>query len=133
MKKVLLVEDDRWLSDMYGSALGRVVDVELLIADSANSALVILDEHRVDLVILDMFLGEHNGIEFLHEIASYQDTRQIPVIVLSAVHKHDFGMRPDRWLQYNVVDYLYKPDTKPGQLVAAVSKQLLKTHQRVSA
>lgn len=125
MKKVLLVEDDLWLRELYGSALEKVVDIKLHYADSADAALGVLDNESIDLVVLDMFLGEHNGVEFLHEIASYQDTRKLPVIVLSAVHKHDFGMQPDRWRHYSVVEYLYKPVTKPQHLIAAVSKQLL--------
>lgn len=125
MKKVLLVEDDLWLRELYGSALEKVVDIELHYADSADAALGVLDNESIDLVVLDMFLGAHNGVEFLHEIASYQDTRQIPIVILSAVHQHDFGMQPDRWRHYGVTEYLYKPTTKPQQLIAAVSKQLL--------
>ena len=125
MKKVLLIEDDVWLQELYGSVLQKVVGIKVFYATSASSALGVLDKQKIDLVILDMFLGDHNGVEFLHEIASYQDTRKVPVVVLSAVHKHDFGVQADRWRHYNVVEYLYKPITKPQQLVVSVSKQLL--------
>lgn len=127
MKKqtILFVEDDKWLSELYVTALKRVSGVEVLVADSADAALGRLDEKPVDLIVLDMYLGSHNGIEFLHEILSYEDTNKLPVLILSAVHEHDFAMPKDRWLHYGVVEYLYKPETKPGELVAAVKKQLL--------
>ena len=133
MNRVLLIEDDAWLSELYGSALARVSGLRVDRASSASTALEALDSSKIDLIVLDMFLGEHNGVEFLHEIASYQDTRRIPVIILSAIHKHDFCMQPDRWAHYNVVEYLYKPSTKPDQLVAAVSKQFLKDTQKVTS
>lgn len=123
--RILFVEDDKWLSEMYVSALRRITGIEVFVADSADSALSRLDETSVDLIVLDMYLGEHNGVEFLHEILSYDDTNKVPVMILSAVHENDFAMQKDRWRHYNVVEYLYKPNTKPDQLVAAVKKQLL--------
>ena len=127
MKKqtILFVEDDQWLSELYVAALRRVSGLQVLVADSADAALGMLDKGPINLIVLDMYLGAHNGIEFLHEILSYDDTNKIPVLILSAVHEHDFSMPRDRWLHYGVVEYLYKPTTKPAELVAAVKKQLL--------
>ncbi|MBP9738297.1 response regulator [Candidatus Saccharibacteria bacterium] len=122
---IIFIEDDPWLSELYGTALRRINNLQVFTANSADTALDTLNTQKVDLIVLDMFLGAHNGIEFLHEIASYEDTRHTPVVILSAVHEHDFGMTAQRWKQYNVVKYLYKPSTKPELLVAAVTKQLL--------
>lgn len=123
--KILLVEDDLWLAELYSDILETEKDCQVLRADSASDAIELLDKNTdVALIILDMFLPGHNGIEFLHEIASYSDTNTIPVIVLSSVYQHDFQMSEDRWRHYGVVEYLYKPKTRPQQLVAAVKKQL---------
>jgi len=127
MKHVLLVEDDLWLQDMYSRPVSELSGVTTHVASSASEALERLDSQDIDLIILDMFLQDHNGMELLHEIASYDDTRNIPVIVLSAVHKHDFAMSPKRWRQYNVIDHLYKPDVKPVDLSAIVTKHLVKS------
>lgn len=124
MSSVLLVEDDAWLSELYGKALERMEKIDVLYANSASSALKILDKGSVDLLILDIFLDRHNGIELLHELSSYNDTRSTPVIILSAVSEHDFEMPIDRWEQYGVVKYLYKPSTKPQDLIDAVEIQL---------
>jgi DNA-binding response OmpR family regulator len=122
---ILLVEDDLWLSQLYADTLlaeGYLVTPAL----DADSALETLDsKDGFDLIILDMFLPGHNGIEFLHEVASYSDTNILPVIVLSSVTSQDLSMDAERWRHYGVRDYLYKPETKPKQLIAAVKKQLL--------
>lgn len=125
MKHILLVEDDVWLRDLYSLGLKRVAGSTVHTAASAPEALEVLDEHTIDLLILDMFLGEFNGIEFLHELKTYTDTLHIPVIILSAVHAHDFAMSEQRWREYNVVKYLYKPDTKPEDLCFEVRKSLV--------
>lgn len=126
MTKILLVEDDKWLGELYVDAVSAQGGVEALLASSAESALAALDEHSdISLIVLDMFLPDHNGIEFLHEIASYTDIAELPVIVLSSIYQHDFNISQERWRHYGVVEYLYKPETKPDQLVIAIKKQLI--------
>lgn len=126
MKQILLVEDDAWLAELYQDIFQQIAGVAVRWARDTETALELLNQKPVDLIVLDMFLPRHNGIEFLHEIASYTDTSRVPVVVLSAVHEHDFAMSPDRWRQYGVVEYLYKPKVKPQTLAAAVKKHLLK-------
>jgi DNA-binding response OmpR family regulator len=121
---ILIVEDDIWLAQLYKDALKKE-SIEVILALTAAEALEQLDGQLPDLLILDMFLPAHNGMELLHEVASHSDTAKIPVIVLSSAFKHDFGMSDLRWREYGVVEYLYKPVTKPAGLVACVKKQLI--------
>jgi response regulator of citrate/malate metabolism len=124
--KILLIEDDAWLSDLYKDSLKNEDAFEVLTANSAEAALEILDtQPGIVMIILDIFLPDHNGVEFLHEVASYSDTVQIPVIVLSSVPAHDFAIHTERWKHYGVVSHLYKPMTKPDRLVTEVKKQLV--------
>lgn len=116
-QNVLLLEDDAWLQEMYADSLEGVV---VSLAASADEALEKLDEKTFDLIVLDMFLPGHNGIEFIHEIASYEDTADIPIIVLSAVSPDGFGLSQERMKQYNVVEYLYKPALKPSEVASRV-------------
>ncbi len=130
---ILLVEDDVWLAELYGDALGAA-GYQVHHAATAEAALALLDTlPKVGLIILDMYLPSHNGIELLHELASYNDLQAIPVFILSAVHQRDFAMEKQRWQHYGVVEYLYKPQTKPAQLVVAVKKQFAKTAEPISS
>lgn len=122
---VLMVEDDIWLAQMYADALESDKSCRVLHAATADEALEQLDANsEVELIVLDMFLPEHNGIEFLHEIASYGDLNSLPIVVLSSVSEHDLGMNTERWRHYGVVSYLYKPATKPYDLLVEVKKQI---------
>lgn len=126
MKHILLVEDDLWLAELYQDVLELDERCKVHRASSADDAFSLLDAHKIDLIILDMFLPGHNGIEFLHELASYGDLNKMPVIVLSGMTQIDIGMSAERWSHYGVVQYMYKPQTKPKDLIAAVKKQLTK-------
>lgn len=118
-KTILLVEDDAWLSEMYVSAFSKKFSV--VCVASASEALDALEHATPDLLLLDMFLPDHNGVELLHEICSYDDTTQIPVVILSTVHERDFALQPDRWSHYGIVGYLYKPQVKPKEVTEFVS------------
>ena len=121
--QVLLVEDDPWLAELYKDALETDQGCYVFWAPTAERALEHLDKNPdINLILLDMFLPEHNGIEFLHEVASYTDINTKPVVVLSSVYRHDFKMSIERWRNYGVVEYLYKPATKPEQLLSTVKK-----------
>ena len=123
--KILLVEDDLWLAELYKDVLTGEANTAVVLASTADQALEQIDKNTdLNLILLDMFLPDHNGIEFLHELASYSDINHLPVIVLSSVYQHDFAMSEERWRHYGVVKYLYKPSTKPNDLLVAVKKEL---------
>ena len=126
-RRVLLVEDDVWLKELYNDAIKRNESNELVLVSSAEEALDAIDSQKIDLIILDMFLPEHNGIELLHEIASYEDSSRIPVIILSAVHERDFALKKVRWHHYGIRKYLYKPAYKPDEVAECVEEILVES------
>lgn len=124
MRTILLIEDDTWLGELYQEAILQIVNTKVLYAKTAEEALSFLDNNKVDLMVLDVFLPGYSGIELLYEISSYNDINSIPVIMLSAVHPQDFGMNRQRWQQYGVIEYLYKPKTKPADITAVIKEYL---------
>ena len=124
MATILLIEDDKFLSDLYQSSFERSGHIVQVAAD-AQMAIDLLDEYGADLVLLDLFLPVHNGIEVLHELQSHGDWQKIPVIILSSQPKKSIGLSAEQWKKYGVRRYLYKPDYNPGALVEAVQPFLL--------
>lgn len=120
MKSILLVEDDRFLSELYASCLARQ-GYAVNRASDAQSAVDILDEYGADIVLLDLMLPAHNGVEVLQEIQSYSDWQEIPVLILSAQHPND-GYAWQQWKKYGVCDYIYKPEVLPAEVVQKVAQ-----------
>lgn len=83
MIRILLIEDDRWLAESYQRILTDVYEVT--IASGGQEALDHIDTHTVDLIVADIMLDGGVVIDVLHDLKSYIDTRDIPVILLSSL------------------------------------------------
>jgi DNA-binding response OmpR family regulator len=124
MAQILLIEPDRVLAESYVLSLMHAGH-EVQAAGSAQAAVMSADAIRPDLVILELQLVEHSGIEFLYEFRSYSDWQDVPVIIQSQVPPAEFA---DSWhllqTELGVCEYLYKPRTSLLQLLKTVDGQL---------
>jgi DNA-binding response OmpR family regulator len=124
MAHILLIEPDRILAETYGKLL---VDRghSIIPCASAQAAILAADQQQPDVIILEVQLVEHSGIEFLYELRSYAEWQDIPVIIHSQIPAGEFSAN---WkiLRDNlaVAAYLYKPLTTLQRLLAAVEAQL---------
>ncbi len=81
-KRVLLVEDDRFLR-RAGEAVLRRCGLTVLLAVDGDEALALARREKPDLVLLDMLMPRRSGIEVLRELRAQPDTRSMRVLVLS--------------------------------------------------
>lgn len=124
MAQILLIEPDRLLAESYVQAL-QSAGHQVNAASGAQAAIMTADTATPDLVVLELQLVEHSGIEFLYEFRSYPDWQNIPVLVQTHVPRAEFT---DNWQlleqELGVRDYLYKPRTSLRDLVSAVHEHL---------
>ncbi|WP_342547059.1 response regulator [Paenibacillus sp. FSL P2-0089] len=105
MIKVLIVEDDPMVSEMNKFYLEQVEGFRAQgWASSASEALERLEEQPYDLILLDIYMKDSNGLELLAEIR--HRGIKIDVIVISAASDKE-SIREA--LQNGAVDYLIKP------------------------
>lgn len=119
--KVLIIEDDAWLSEMFAKVLrnsGFTVDS----AHHAHQAIEKLDDFVPDVVLLDVFLPGSNGLALLHEMRSYTDLGAMPVIVITT-SADEFSLKDLE--PYGVIRLLDKTTVEPDNIVAAVRKALV--------
>lgn len=122
--RILLIEPDRQLAETYRSSLVQA-GFEVIPCASAQAAILAADQAPPDLVILELQLVEHSGIEFLYEFRSYPEWQDIPVLVHSHVPPAEFNSQ-GRLLKNELAisGYLYKPATNLQNLVKSVRSQL---------
>jgi DNA-binding response OmpR family regulator len=121
MARVLLIEPDRVLARIYGEYL-RQAGHQTLIAATAQSAIHAADDVQPDIVVLEIQLVAHSGIEFLYEFRSYTDWQNIPVIVLSNVPPAEFNQSAEMLRhELGVQSYRYKPHTSLKQLLQSIN------------
>lgn len=124
MAQILLIEPDRLLAESYVQALQHAGhDVQA--AGGAQAAVLSADAIPPDLVILELQLVEHSGIEFLYEFRSYPEWQKTPVLIQTNVPPSEFT---DNWQllqeELGVRAYLYKPRTSLDRLLATVNEHL---------
>jgi DNA-binding response OmpR family regulator len=124
MSHILLIEPDRVLAETYRQLL---VDEghDVVPCASAQAAIMATDQQKPDLIILELQLIEHSGIEFLYELRSYEEWQNIPVIIHSHVPAGEFAANWQLLREsLGVENYLYKPLTTLRRLRKAVHTQL---------
>jgi CheY-like chemotaxis protein len=117
--RVLVIEPDKILAKIYLQQL-LLAGLEVLIARDGQMAVHAIDEQKPDVIVAELQLGAHSGIEFLHELRSYEDWANIPVIINSSVPKTAFGVSEAAWHRLGVTRYFYKPKTTAKQLIGAI-------------
>ncbi len=102
---VLAVDDSADNRDLLARYLTRKGHTVLL-ADSGSQALQILDQHPVDLVLLDLIMPGMNGSEVLTRMKANGELRALPVIVISGQQDMDDIIS---CIEAGADDYLFKP------------------------
>lgn len=124
MADILIIEPDRLLAETYRRAFVHEGH-EVLICASAQSGIFAADAVKPDLVILELQLIEHSGIEFLYEFRSYPEWQGIPVILQTNVPPTEF-LQSSNLLrsELRVATYLYKPVTNLQSLLRSARELL---------
>ncbi|OHA62975.1 MAG: hypothetical protein A2748_00665 [Candidatus Wildermuthbacteria bacterium RIFCSPHIGHO2_01_FULL_45_20] len=81
-KKILIVEDESKIAKAYADHLERE-GYEIKIAADGNEGLEKARAWRPDLVLLDILLPQKDGLTVLRELKEAEETKQIPVIMLT--------------------------------------------------
>jgi len=102
MKRILIVEDDIYISKMLCDLLGQHGYL-LTVAYSGTEALLTFRQETYDLVLLDLMLPGKTGTQVLDEIRKQSS---IPIIVLTAI---DNKQSTVALLTSGANDYMIKP------------------------
>lgn len=121
MTKILLVEDDAWLADLESSVL-RQAGFSVKVAHHAPQAIDFVDSFKPDVLIVDVLLAGSTSFTLLHELQTYQDTQQIPVIMCSNLAEQ---LPLNTVEQYGVKRVVDKTTMHPDDLVVAVKAVLV--------
>ena len=108
MKQKILIVDDKpenlfTLEDFITENL----DVEIIQADSGNEALKKILHHNFSLAILDIQMPEMDGYELAKYIRKRKESKNTPIIFLSAVYSDDFHVF--KGYESGGVDFITKP------------------------
>ena len=115
-KKILIIEDDKFLRELISKKLmeeGYTVSEAI---DGEEGIKKIKSEHP-DLVLLDLILPGIDGFEVLSKMKEDSASSLVPVIILS-----NLGQKEDveKGLKLGATDYLIKAHFTPGEIIEKI-------------
>lgn len=103
--RVLIVDDDPTVADLHRRFVSAVEGFEVCaIARNGKEALGFLEQTEINLVILDIFMPELDGIDVLHKIRAMKTDADI--IIITAAQE---GETIQNAMRFGAFDYLLKP------------------------
>jgi DNA-binding response OmpR family regulator len=119
-KRVLLVEDDPELRRLYKEAFEHA-GFDVSEAENGEEAISLVLTNKPHVVILDLMLPRQGGIAALRIMRSQPGSRNVPVIILTALPNQEYRESTKDMVQ----GYFLKTQIKPGDLVAAAEKVII--------
>ena len=120
MSKILLIEDEQILSEMYIDKFSEA-KFEVISAFDAESGLKIAQKEKPDLIVLDIILPKNDGISFLENLRKNKETSSMLVVVLS---NYDNPKAKKEARRLGAMDYLIKTDFTPTGLTKKIKEYL---------
>ena len=120
MIKILVAEDDKFLSNAYRVKLERE-GYEVRVVFDGEELIQVIQEFTPDLIILDLIMPKKDGFGVLQELGKSEKYKNIPVIVAS-----NLGQSEDivRAAKLGAQDYIVKTDLTMKKLVEKIKSLL---------
>src|SRR5712691_11343136 len=120
MKKVLIIEDDQIVANIYRNKFSQE-GFQVEIALDGNVGLELVRSFRPDAVVLDLMLPKLTGVELMKKIRSDPQFEQLPVIVFTNTYLTQ--MIQDAW-KAGATKCLSKSNCAPKQVIDVVRSTL---------
>lgn len=119
-KKILLVEDDTALANVYLSRL-QLEGFDVRHVSNGELALDAAKEYRPDLILLDAMMPKVSGFDVLDILRNTSETMNITVVMLTALSQ---AKDKERAEQLGADDYMVKSQVVIGDVVERIRHHL---------
>lgn len=120
-KRILLVDDEAYLREIYDIELTRE-GFEVLLAANGEDGLETIRKERPDAILLDLQMPVKNGFDVLEALGKDGELKKIPVIILSNADEEETFKKVG---EFETHFYLVKALTTPPK-VAKLLREVIK-------
>ncbi len=120
MKKILFVEDEPSLQKTLGIKL-KQKGHEVISALDGETGLILAGKEKPNLILLDIILPKKSGFEVLQELKANEETKEIPVIILTNLENIE---EIEKALELGSTTYLVKANYSLDEVVEKIEKAL---------
>ncbi len=122
--RVVVVDDDPAQADFASSVL-QSANFETISVTQPLNVLKVLYEFKPDLILMDIYMPEANGIELTTAIRTHNTFRSTPIVFLSGEQNTD---RQFSALSVGGDDFISKP-IRPNHLISSVTNRIKRYHE----
>lgn len=116
--KILVAEDDRFITQIYSTKLGQAGFELVLVSDGRDVVPHMLRE-KPDLVLLDLMMPGKSGFDVLREIKADPELKKIPVLVITALAQ---TKERELGLSLGAKDYIIKSDHSIQEIITKITR-----------
>lgn len=120
MKRILLIEDNEYMGRMYQNLLS-LENYLVSWARDGEEGLEKASSLKPNLILLDVIMPKINGIQVLQKLKDSDDTKNIPVVILTVIGEQDII---DRALKLGAEGYIIKSTVDLNQLISEIKSYL---------
>jgi signal transduction histidine kinase len=120
ISEIILIVDDTPSVTAYVQSVLEEKGYRALVSNIGNEAMVIANEHRPDLILLDIMMPDIDGYMVCSQLKANDKTKDIPIIFMSALNSSFDKIKA---FKCGAVDYITKP-IQPEELMARVRTHL---------
>jgi len=81
-EKILIIEDDFFIRELYERQFTKE-GYNIVSSEDGPNGLLLSSQENPDLILLDIMLPKLNGLDLLRTLKSKEETKNIPVILLT--------------------------------------------------
>lgn len=117
-KKILLIEDDVFVRDLYVRTL-EMHGYQLDVANDGQAGVEKATASNHDLILLDIMMPKKNGIEVVQELKKDNDTKETPIILLSNLGQESII---EEAFKMGIDGYMLKARYVPDQIAEIIAQ-----------
>lgn len=126
-KKIMLVEDDPFISDIYHIKLSEA-GYDVSIASNGLEAMKKLEEGEIpDLMLLDIVMPYMDGRDVLKTMRESAAWKDVPVILLTNISEKQ---QVEEAFKYGAKDYLIKSHFTPSEVIEKVQEVFVQMEKK---
>jgi DNA-binding response OmpR family regulator len=119
-KKILIIEDDPFLSDMYATKF-QLKGYKVNLSKNGEEAMEEIKKEKPAIILLDILMPKMDGYEFLGKLKRDERLKDIPVVIMT-----NLGQKKEveKGLELGADDYIIKAYFTPKEVIEKVESLL---------
>lgn len=118
--KILIIEDDRYISKMYQLKLS-LDGFDVQVADNGRIGVEKAKDFKPDIILTDILMPELDGFEVIRTVKNDDETKTIPILIMSNLGQED---HIQKGLEMGALGYIVKSQYTPSKVVEKIKEIL---------